>query len=175
MSDALEFLFADDADRAVRALWDRLDGIGIPSLNVVSHRRHRPHVTFAFGSSISPAAREALRADLRLLHLPAIWLRHIGVFSGRSNVLHLAATVDAELLAVHSAVHDALAGRVRDPSTTGLPGSWTPHCTLAKNLTTAQLVTALTAVVPFTPIEARIAEVAVVDSRTGDTDTLWTA
>jgi hypothetical protein len=45
--------------------------------------------------------------------------------------LVLAAVVDAELLAVHSAVHDALAGRVRSPLAAYLPGTWLPHCVLA--------------------------------------------
>jgi hypothetical protein len=43
----------------------------------------------------------------------------------------LAAVVDAELLAVHNAVHDALAGRVRSPLAAYLPGTWLPHCVLA--------------------------------------------
>ena len=43
----------------------------------------------------------------------------------------LAAVVDAELLAVHAAVHDALAGRVRGPVAAYLPGAWLPHCVLA--------------------------------------------
>ena len=43
----------------------------------------------------------------------------------------LAAVVDTELLAVHAAVHDALAGRVRGPVAAYLPGAWLPHCVLA--------------------------------------------
>jgi 2'-5' RNA ligase len=173
MSDALEVFFAADADRAVRVLWDRLDAAGVPSLNAVSHRAHRPHVTFAFGSAIPGSAREALRAELHSIHLPRLWLRHLGVFTGKSHVLLLGVTVDVELLALHSAVHDVLAGRVRTPATTCLPGSWTPHCTLAKGLTTEKLAIGLSALVPFTPIEATVVEVGVVDTATGTVDRLW--
>lgn len=175
MAEALEFFFTDPADSAVRALWKRLDEAGVPSLSGRSHGLHRPHVTFAHGSAISPTAREDLRTRLRRVYPPTLWLRHIGIFAGAGNVLQLSATVDAELLAVHSTIHDALAGRVRNPSMTSLPGSWTPHCTLAKGLSADQLLTGLAVLVPFTPVEAPIAEIGIVNTRTGDIDPLWTA
>ena len=77
------------------------------------------------------AARDALAAELRLLAIPSIWLATLGTVAGRPDELVLAAVVDAELLAVHAAVHDALAGRVRGPVAAYLPGTWLPHCVLA--------------------------------------------
>ena len=77
------------------------------------------------------AARAALAAELRLLALPSVWLATLGTVAGRPDELVLAAVVDAELLAVHAAVHDALAGRVRGPVAAYLPGAWLPHCVLA--------------------------------------------
>ena len=44
MAQALEFFFDGEADTAVRALWQRLERAGVPSLATRSHRRHRPHV-----------------------------------------------------------------------------------------------------------------------------------
>ena len=41
------------------------------------------------------------------------------------------AVVDAELLAVHAAVHDALAGPGARAGAAYLPGAWLPHCVLA--------------------------------------------
>ena len=63
----------------------------------------------------------------------------------------LAAVVDAELLAVHAAVHDALAGRVKGPVAAYLPGSWLPHCVLA----TERPAEAFAALHPVTPVRAR--------------------
>jgi hypothetical protein len=69
----------------------------------------------------------------------------------------LAAVVDAELLAVHAAVHDALAGRVRGPVAAYLPGTWLPHCVLA----TARPADAFAALHPVTPVRAKVTGVVV--------------
>ena len=69
----------------------------------------------------------------------------------------LAAVVDTELLAVHAAVHDALAGRVRGPVAAYLPGAWLPHCVLA----TARPAAAFAALHPVEPVRARIVGVEV--------------
>lgn len=172
MVQALEFFFDDTADRAVRALWDRLDRAGVPSMGGRSHGGHRPHVSFASAASIPPATRNALRTDLRRLSIPRLWLSTLGVFATTENVLVLSAVVDTELLAVHSAVHDVLAGRVRHPSAYYLPGSWVPHCTLAQGIDDDQVVAGIAALHPVESIRASIAGVAVVDVHTGEADPL---
>lgn len=172
MAQGLVFLFDPDADAAVRSLWARLEKAGVPSLATHTHGRHRPHVTFALGGSIPAATRDALRADLRQLSIPRLWLNTLGAFSTIENVLMLAAVVDTELLAVHSAVHDILAGRVRQPSAYYLPGSWVPHCTLAQGIEPAQTAAGFAAVHPVAPVHATVTEIAVVDSHTGAVDPL---
>jgi 2'-5' RNA ligase len=172
VAQALEFYFDDDADRAVRTLWSRLELAGVPSLATRTHRRHRPHVTFAIAGSIPAATRDALRADLRRLSIPRLWLYTFGSFSSIDNVLLLGAVVDTELVAVHSAVHDVLAGRVRAPNAYYLPGSWVPHCTLAQGIEPAQVAAGFAALYPVAPIRATIVEVAVVDTHTGVADPL---
>ena len=72
--------------------------------------------------------------------------------AGRPDELVLAAVVDAELLAVHAAVHDALAGRVKGPVAAYLPGSWLPHCVLA----TERPAAAFAALHPVRPVRARV-------------------
>ena len=83
------------------------------------------------GAAVPAPARDALEDELRVLALPSVWLATLGATAGRPGELVLAAVVDAELLAVHAAVHDALAGRVRGPVAAYLPGAWLPHCVLA--------------------------------------------
>jgi 2'-5' RNA ligase len=172
---AVEFFFDDDADAAVRRLWQRLDEAGVPSLATrgsTRQRRHRPHVTFAMAGSIPRRTVAALRTDLRLLSLPSLWLYTLGTFPTRENVLWLGAIADTELLAVHSAVHDALAGAVRQPSAYFLPGSWVPHCTLAQDLSGEQLAAGLAALHPVAPVRAKVIEVGITDTRTGEVDLL---
>jgi hypothetical protein len=111
-----------------------------------------PAVTVAAATAVPPAAREALAAEVRLLALPSIWLATLGTVAGRPDQLVLAAVVDAELLAVHAAVHDALAGRVRGPVAAYLPGIWLPHCVLA----TERPAEAFAALHPVTPVRARV-------------------
>lgn len=167
MTLSLEFSFDADAEDAVRGLWRRLEGAGLPVPT------GRPHVTFAAGRAIPPAARRDLARDLALLSLPEVWLYTLGTFPTSENTLFLGAVADAELLAVHIAVHDALAGRVRDPNAYCLPGAWVPHCSVTGDLSPTQLAAAFTALHPVEPIRARIADVSVVDTRTGEIDRLW--
>lgn len=172
MAQALEFFFDDEADAAVRALWQRLETAGVPSLASRSHRRHRPHVTFAIASAFPARTRKDLAGELRLLSLPTLWLYTLGTFPTQENALFLGAVTDAEVLAVHSAVHDVLAGKVRDPWAYYLPGAWVPHCALAQDLDVTQLAAGFAAVHPIEPIRARIAQVGVTDTRTGETEVL---
>ncbi|HEX3647687.1 MAG TPA: 2'-5' RNA ligase family protein [Pseudonocardiaceae bacterium] len=175
MVQALECYFDDAADSAIRALWQRLEQAGVPSLATATHGRHRPHVTFAVGGAIPAAARKDLTTDLTRLALPRLWLYTLGTFPTAENGLFLGAVTDAELLAVHVAVHDTLAGRVRDPSAYYLPGAWVPHCALAQDLTPSQLANAFAALHPVGPVRARITEIGITDTRTGDLDVLFPA
>jgi hypothetical protein len=117
----------------------------------------RPALVAAAAVSIPAAARAALDDELRVLALPSVWLATLGAPAGRPDELVLAAVVDTELLAVHSAVHDALAGRVRGPVAAYLPGAWLPHCVLATSRATA----AFAALHPAPPVRARIVGVEV--------------
>nr|WP_209707927.1 2'-5' RNA ligase family protein [Crossiella equi] len=172
VADALELFFDPEADTAVRGLWRALESAGVPSLATLGHRRHQPHISLALAASIPARTRAELRGDLALLAMPGLWLHNVGAFATSENVLMLAAVVDAELLAVHSAVHDVLAGKVKHPSAYYLPGSWVPHCTLAQGVTTAELTAGFAAVQPYEPIRASVSAVAVVDTRTGEADVL---
>lgn len=116
-----------------------------------------PTVTVAAATAIPPAAQAALEDELRLLVLPSLWLATLGTVAGRPDQLVLAAVVDAELLAVHATVHDALAGRVREPVAAYLPGTWLPHCVLA----TERPGEAFSALHPVDPVLARVVGVEV--------------
>ena len=161
--------FLDEvAEKEIRALWRRLQLAGVPS----GGQRFAPHVTFGAGASIPAKARAAVRQELAMLTLPSVWLSTLATFPNTKNVLMLAAVMDAEQLAVHSAVHDALAGKVRQPSVLHLPGSWVPHCTLAQQITQAQLAIGIAALHPVTPIRATLGQVAVLDTATGAVEPL---
>lgn len=151
MAQTVRFTLDADARASLTTLRARVAAAGIPAPS------DDPGVTVAAAAAVPPAARDALAAELRLLAIPSIWLATLGTVAGRPDELVLAAVVDAELLAVHAAVHDALAGRVRGPVAAYLPGTWLPHCVLA----TARPAEAFAALHPVEPIRARVTGVAV--------------
>lgn len=165
---ALVAFLDDAAEREIRALWRVLHDSGVSS----DPGRFAPHVVFGTAALIPARARAAVRAELALLTLPGLWLSTLATFPNTENVLALAAVVDTELLAVHSAVHDALAGKVRQPAGRYLPGSWVPHCTLAERISATQLATGFARLHPITPVRAALGPVAVLDTITGAVDAL---
>jgi hypothetical protein len=149
MAQSVRFRLDDAAVDQLDGLRDRVRGTGIAVPG------DRPAVTVAAAGSVPAPARAALDAELRLLALPSIWLATLATVTGRPEELVLAAVVDAELLAVHAAVHDALAGRVRGPVAAYLPGTWLPHCVLAVERPAA----AFAALHPVAPVRARVTDV----------------
>ncbi|GAA3892230.1 hypothetical protein GCM10022243_66500 [Saccharothrix violaceirubra] len=156
---ALVVFFDEEADARVRELWRRI-GATFP---------YPPHLTYAIAGTIGPKVRAELREDLSRLWLPDLWLHTLGSFP---NTLHLGAVVDTELLALHSAVHDVLAGRVKHPSAYYLPGNWVPHCTLLAEADEAAVAAAFAELHPVEPIRARAREVSIVDTQTATIEVL---
>jgi hypothetical protein len=143
MAQTVRFLLDPDACASLAAL-RAASGVAAPP--------GVPSVTVAAASAIPDAARAALAAELRVLALPSIWLATLGTVAGRPDELVLAAVVDAELLAVHAAVHDALAGRFKGPVAAYLPGTWLPRCVLA----TERPAEVFAALHPVVPVRARV-------------------
>ncbi|ASO17993.1 hypothetical protein FHR81_005482 [Actinoalloteichus hoggarensis] len=171
MAVTLDFFFDADSEARIRALWRRLAAADLRGAE--QHATGvRPHVRFASAAEVPAAVRRDLRTELAALSLPAFWLTTLGTFAASEPVLMLGAVVDAELLAVHSAVHDVLAGRVRQPSAYYLPGAWVPHCPLAEGVTGERLAAGFAALHPVRAVHARVGGVGITDSRTGRTEDL---
>lgn len=166
MAGALALLLDESSASDVRALRGRLADAGLPA------ETGHPHVTLAVAGAIPDAARAQVRAELELLSIPDLWLYTLATFPNSENVLVLGAVVDTEVLALHNAVHDAMAGRTRGPDVNFLPGGWIPHCTLAAGLEPDQLATGFAALHPIEPVQARIGGAGIVDTGTGDVEVL---
>ncbi|HEX5811273.1 MAG TPA: 2'-5' RNA ligase family protein [Pseudonocardia sp.] len=158
MTQHVRFRLDDDAAAAVDALRARAAtaGCSVPP--------ERAALTAAAAVAIPSPARSALADELRLLALPAVWLATLGSTADRPHELVLAAVVDTELLAVHNAVHDALARRVRGPVAAYLPGAWLPYCVLASTAPAE----AFTALHPVEPVRAQVVGVEIADARSGE-------
>ena len=163
MAQELTVFFDDSTDGELRALRDRLTAAGVPVT------AGRPGVTLAAAGNIPAATRKALRAELRVLSIPDLWFYTLGTFPGEDAVLLLTAVVDTELLAVHSAVHDVLAGKVTHPSAYYFPGAWIPHCPLTPALDREQLAAGFAALQPAGSIRGSVSEIAIKDANGAET------
>lgn len=161
MPYAVELFFDDRAEAAVRELWHRLTDASLPSLETLGHRRHRPHLTL----TVVEAAHPPALADVG--PLPLLRFLALGTFAGDGGVLFLAAVVTAPLLGAHTRVSDLLREQDLSPWPHYLPGTWVPHCTLAMNLTPAELSAAVGLLAGFREIEARVVEAGITDTGGG--------
>jgi 2'-5' RNA ligase len=126
------------ASGLVAAMWEALaaKGASDDSLRTL----YPPHVTLAVlpdnadQARLSSTARE-FAAKWRAL---PITLGSLGLFPGTPAVLFLAPVVTRELLAMHAGTLSSLTGEPIDPHYTA--DRWVPHVTLAKDLTTPELV-----------------------------------
>jgi hypothetical protein len=161
VAEALDFFLDNGSAAAVMELRARLalQGVPVPAA--------APSVRFARGAAIPARVRNQLITDLRLVVLPELWLAVLGTILTEQPRLVLSAVTDTELLAAHASAHDALAGRVRQPSGRYLPGSWLPHCPLSRELTREALPAALDALDNVQPIRAKVISIGITDTRTG--------
>ncbi|HEV2376901.1 MAG TPA: 2'-5' RNA ligase family protein [Streptosporangiaceae bacterium] len=167
MAHAIEMFFDEQADAAVRGLWQRLADAGLPSPATLTHRQHRPHVSLTVASSLGGVDLGPLRAVLAS-RLPTLRLNVLGAFPGPERVVFLGAVVTSELLACHASAHAALAGQPVGHWPYYLPGNWVPHCTLTWGLDTAQAAQAFMLLRDFQPIVAVVTSAGITDSETGE-------
>lgn len=126
---SLELVFDDAADAAVRAEWAALAAADLPSQARHTGESNRPHTTLLVRPEIGGMDASPLDALLPV----RVTLGAPVLFGGaRHRVVARLVVPSVELLALHAAVH-AAAGDGEDVDHT-LPGSWTPHVTLARRV-----------------------------------------
>lgn len=144
---SVELLLDTASEAVVRHQWRALAEAGLASLHRHTGESNAPHVTLAVRQRIPPELDGALAGAVTGLPVPLV-LGGLLVFCRRRCVLARAVVPSRELLDLQSAVHEVLeaAGETTGPSATHLaPGAWTPHVTLARNLTVDEVGTAVAA------------------------------
>ncbi|HZA09968.1 2'-5' RNA ligase family protein [Mycobacterium sp.] len=166
MALAVCLLFDRHSERAVRALWDRIEALGVPSLRSHTHGRHVPHVSYAVLRSWDHAAVTEALAGLGDGAPVDLHFDGIGLF--RRGRAWLLAGGGADLMARQQRVVDAITATGADLHKHYAPGTWLPHCSLAPRVPLAQLQTVAAAVYDVLPLPARLDRAALVNSATGE-------
>ncbi len=142
---SVEGVLDDEADRWVRREWAALAHAGVPSQARHTSASNRPHVTLALTAVINAEVESRLRAAVGVLPLP-ITIGGLLVFGSTRFVLARPVVPSVPLLALQAAVMAALedgADPDVDRHRTFARGRWTPHVTLGRRLSAADLSTAV--------------------------------
>ena len=158
-------LLDPEADRAVRRLWERLEGDGVRTLLTHTHGRHVPHLTLATLRDYDHDAVRCALTDLPSADPTVVPFDGLGMF--RRSRCWLLPAVTAGLLARQETVVDAVLCTGADLHRNYRPGSWMPHLTLAPRLRLEDLPTVAHTVFEMLPLSVRFSRAALVDTSTG--------
>ncbi|MDD9949507.1 MAG: 2'-5' RNA ligase family protein [candidate division Zixibacteria bacterium] len=167
MGYAIELFYDDASERAVRDIWDGLGtALGQPSLSELGAR---PHVSLAvYGDGLDTNGfPERLLEFARSIDPFDFKLSSLGTFPGQEGVVFLAPVVTRRLLEVHARFHEVFS-KHENAAGSGyyLPGNWVPHCTVAIDLSAAEVIEAVAyGREAYQPISGRFREIGLVEFR----------
>jgi len=146
MAHSIELLFDDRGEASIRRVWRVLADAGLPSAQRVSSPTNRPHVTLLAAERIGAEVDGPL-AELRPRFPVPCVLGAPLVFGGGRWTLAQLVVPSAELLGVQAEVYRrCLPHLLAEPFGHSAPGYWTPHVTLGRRFTSAQVSDALAVV-----------------------------
>ncbi|WP_425953894.1 2'-5' RNA ligase family protein [Xylanimonas sp. McL0601] len=158
-------LFDGPGERAVRALWRRLDDAGVPSLAQHTHGRHVPHLSLAV---LRTWDLDDVRARVEALpDAGPTPVRFDAVAAFRRGRLCLVPAPTAELAARQERLVAALGATPEALHRHYVPGAWLPHVSIAPRVRLSQLATAVEAAYEVLPLAGVLARAALVDSGAG--------
>jgi 2'-5' RNA ligase len=163
---AICLLFDRRSERAVRALWDRIEVQGVPSLRSHTHGRHVPHVSYAVLRRWDQAVVDDALAGLDGGDPVDLSFDGIGLF--RRGRTWLVAGVSADFVARQQRVVEAVTATGAELHKHYRPGVWLPHCSLAPRATLSQLPLVVAAVMDVLPLRGRLDRAALINSATGE-------
>jgi 2'-5' RNA ligase len=167
MALAACLLFDRQTERALRALWDRLEDLGVPTLRSHTHGRHVPHLSYAV---VHDGDVDAIEAGLRTLPDGGpVTMRFDGLGLFRRGRSWLVPAVASDLVRRQESVVDAVEAAGAELHRYYEPGAWMPHCTVAPRVPLPLLPVLAAAVYEILPLEARADRATLIDSGTGET------
>jgi 2'-5' RNA ligase len=162
---AVCLLFDRRSERAIRALWDRIEQRGVGSLRSHTHGRHVPHVSYAVLRQWDLAAVSEVLSDGGFGAPVELSFDGVGVF--RRGRVWLVAGVSAGVAARQQRVIDLVTATGAELHKHYRPGIWLPHCSLAPRATLAQLPDVVATAMDVLPLRVTLDHAALVNSSTG--------
>ncbi|KWX25615.1 2'-5' RNA ligase [Mycolicibacterium wolinskyi] len=172
MALAVCLLFDRRSERAIRALWDRVEQQGVASLCSHTHGRHVPHVSYAVLRRWDLAAVSDALAGIRAGAPVQLSFDGVGLF--RRGRVWLVAGVSADFVARQERVVDAVTATGAELHKHYRPGVWLPHCSLAPRATLAQVPQVVATVLDVLPLRVTLDHAALINSATGELNALQT-
>ena len=165
MALAVCLLFDRRSERAIRALWDRIEQRGVASLRSHTHGRHVPHLSYAVLRQWDQGAIAQALCDNGSGAPVELSFDGVGVF--RRGRTWLVAGVSADVAERQQRVVDLVTATGADLHKHYRPGVWLPHCSLVPRATLAQLPDVVATVMDVLPLRVTLDHAALVDSSTG--------
>ena len=140
LAHSVEFLFDDESEVRLRMFWEALAASHLPNAGTNPSPTNRPHVTAVATRRIDPAADRAVRQCTATLPIPVTVGAPLIFGRGDRLVVALLVVPTARLLTAHLQLVEALSGHAfttdDEPGvfSHSLPGSWTPHVTMARRV-----------------------------------------
>ena len=150
----VELLLDDLTDQAVRGEWQRLADAGLPSQALHTGSTNAPHITLAVARAIPEPVEQAVAVLAGALPLP-VELGALVVFGSRRLALARLVVAQSGLLTLHARTAAALQECPGVPQYL-VPGRWTPHATLARGLSPAQVAIALETLGQVEPLSGSV-------------------
>lgn len=145
MAHSIELLLDQRADTAIRQTWHALAAAGLPSQLKVASDTNRPHITLVAAERIDPSIDDELAWLVESLPQPTVLGAPV-VFGGDQLTLARLVIPSDALLDVHEQVYDECVQYATNRFAHTMPGRWTPHVTLGRRFTPAQVGEALATV-----------------------------
>ena len=167
MALAVCLLFDGRSERLVRDLWGRLEAHGVRTLASHTHRRHRPHLSYAV---LRAWQLDRVRETVTALPDRGGFLAegHGSVLFPRGRVA-LAVSIPASVAVRQEQVATALTASGAQLHQYDRPGHWVPHVSVATRAKGVRQAAAVTTVADTLPLCLQVDRAALIDSATGQT------
>jgi 2'-5' RNA ligase len=163
---AVCLLFDGRTERLLRDLWSRLEAQGVRTLETHTHRRHRPHLSYAVLRSWD---LERVRDAVGAMPDEATFVAetHGSVLFPRGRVA-LAVSLPASVAARQERLASVLEATGAELHHHYRPGHWVPHVSVATRAQGTAQALAVNTIADTLPMGLLVERAALIDSATGE-------